>query len=105
MQKVSYTLEQMNERCRRKGCHRCVSLRGDGGGRLGGIGPSTCGPAWYAGGGSVDLPSPIHWRNEKYLPWKLLEIQYPLARSDDQQPLTVILENLDTADIYVSAVT
>lgn len=55
-------------------------------------------------GGSMDLPPPNNWRGNKYLPWKLRMINYPIAHSDDLRPLTIVVGGAATKDIYLAAV-
>lgn len=54
-------------------------------------------------GGSMDLPPDTNWRGMKYLPWKLRRVPYPLARSDDLEPLAITLKDRGPRRILVSA--
>ena len=56
-------------------------------------------------GGTTDLPPAESWRGRKYLPWKLRQIRYPLARRDDLAPLTLPPHTTKGKVLYASAAT
>ncbi len=54
-------------------------------------------------GGTMVLPSADNYRGQKYLPWKLRQINYPLAFSNDAQPLALKESDLKGKNMFVSA--